>query len=138
MQIDQRIQFADQLLNQLCSYDKYKTGLKAKFMNMDQMVVKDGEILFNELLIMDDNIYNKDTSFTDIYSNIAIILNVIFKSLNDEFKQIEIDKFILDLGTEKELYENMNDLYTAFKSIISPVEITDFSKPQDLNSDKKC
>jgi len=116
--MDQRSNLAYAYMKKTLNYNKFNNYFKSIFLDDNQIIVRDEELLLNELIIVDEQIENGH-GFEHVIEKISSTLELIFKggkgkSLDGQHKE-RVDAFLSSLKVNSGVYKNLDDVVTAFK-----------------------
>ncbi len=115
---EKRIALAHTYMEKTLSYDKFNNYFKSIFLDDNQIIVREDQLLLNELIIVDEQIENGH-GFDQVVDKIGGTLEVIFNtgkggSLEGQTKE-QVDAFLNSLKVNSGVYNNLEELVTAFK-----------------------
>ena len=117
--LDGRINFAFEYLNKIVKYDIFNNYFKSILINENQLIIKDNELIINELLILDDTIPS-DLSFDKISNRIGDVIDKIISvsdAPKDDKKLMSLLSFIAGLKAGNQGYKSIISIYEKFRQL---------------------
>ncbi|MBF8984133.1 hypothetical protein IZY60_11350 [Lutibacter sp. B2] len=118
--INHRMNMVFEYLKHIVRYDGLETNLKKNLVDEMQIVIKNKEMFFNEMIIMDKD-FTEMTEFKAVATNIGItIKKILFENMDNNIPNDflnKITKFINELEDNKSNYKNINEIYDSFRRI---------------------
>jgi len=116
--MDQRSNLAYEYMTKTLNYNKFNNYFKSIFLDDNQIIIREGELLMNELIIVDEQI-ESGQNFDHVVEKIISTLNLIFKGgkgkqLDGQHKE-RVDAFLSSLKVNSGVYKNLDDIVNAFK-----------------------
>jgi len=115
---DKRTNLANAYIQKALKYSKFNNYFKTIFLDDNQIIVRDEDLLLNELIIVDEQIENGH-GFENVVEKISSTLDLIFKSgkgaQHDGESKERIDAFLSSLSVNAGVYKNLEDVSAAFK-----------------------
>ena len=115
---DKRTELANAYIQKTLKYNKFNNYFKSIFLDDNQIIVRDEELLLNELIIVDEQIENGH-GFENVVEKISATLGMIFNSgkgpKHEGESKERIDAFLSSLSVNTGVYKNLDDLAAAFK-----------------------
>ncbi|AOY76134.1 hypothetical protein [Clostridium formicaceticum] len=133
----ERLSLAHQYLEKIVAYDNFSDDIKRILVEESQVIVKDGSILLNDLLIVGKNVIDKDDSFKRVSRGVGSVLNTILFSnisLGDK-KLSELNKLLelvnnLQYGTHQ--YTSLNEILKAYNQLYPDVANHNDGKTEEI------
>ena len=112
-----RINFAYEFLKKISIYDSFNHFFKRLFIDEDQIIMKNDELLMNELLVIDQPDEMMTADFNQVCQKIGLILDNIISSADNASAKTSILEFIHNLKTDEHEFTDLNQIHDAFKKI---------------------
>lgn len=111
-----RLNFAYEFLKKISIYNFFDHFFMGLLIDEDQIIMKDDELLLNELLVINSTNDIESATFNDVCKKIGSILeNIIFSA--DEAPNENIKEFVNNLKKDSHSYGDLNEIHEAFKKI---------------------
>ncbi len=115
---EKRTALAHTYMEKTLHYSKFNNYFKSIFLDDNQIIVRDEELLLNELIIVDEQIENSH-GFDHVVDKVSSTLELIFSggkgtSLEGQTKE-QVDAFLNSLKVNTGVYQNLDEVVNAFK-----------------------
>lgn len=115
---EKRIALAHTYMEKTLNYDKFNNYFKSIFLDDNQIIVREDQLLLNELIIVDEQIENGH-GFDQVVDKISTTLEVIFNTgkgggLEGQTKE-QVDAFLNSLKVNTGVYKTLEEVVSAFK-----------------------
>lgn len=124
LNLEERLDLANQYLKGITKYDDFSNELRSSLVEETQLAIRNGVLLFNELLIIDEEQADSstDTSFKKVAQKVGTVLNAIIFSNTSFFSMKrnnsnEIMEFINSLGYGNHQHQSLSEIYNHFLKI---------------------
>lgn len=115
---DSRFALAQVFMDKSLSYENFNNYFKSIFLDDNQIIIQDDQLMMNELVIVDEQI-ESSPSFDHVLGKIAATLELVFKhgkgAGSDEKGTERADAFIHSLKDNKGVYTSLQDVVDAFR-----------------------
>lgn len=135
LSIEDRFNLAYQYLKGITKYDNFKNDIKSMLVEESQLTIREGSLLFNELLFIDEESMdtNSEFNFKKVAQKVGAVLKTITLSnasfLNMKFNTShEMIELINDLEYGNHQFQNLSEIFNHFDGLygraIYPKHIT--------------
>ncbi|SNR96433.1 hypothetical protein SAMN05446037_1002119 [Anaerovirgula multivorans] len=135
LSIEDRFNLAYQYLKGITKYDNFTNDIKSMLVEESQLTIREGSLLFNELLFIDEDSIdnNSEFNFKRVAQEVGAVLKIITLSnasfLNMKFNAPhEMIGFINDLEYGNHQFQNLSEIFNHFDGfygrVVYPKHIT--------------
>ena len=115
---EKRIALAHTYMEETLNYEKFNNYFKSIFLDDNQIIVREDQLLLNELIIVDEQI-ESGHGFDQVVDKISNTLDVIFNTgkggaLEGQTKE-QVDAFLNSLKVNSGVYKTLEEVVSAFK-----------------------